>query len=906
MPARVALTVERAAGSIPYVAAQRDLAGQGPRVAAVLVPAAVALVLYLATLAPTVYWGDTADLQRAALLLDKPHPTGYPMYLGLGHLWASALPIGDPAWRLNLLSACLTAAAVGAASFSTLRLTGRAAAAAAAGLTLGVTASIWSQAVVAEVYALQSLLVAVLLGAALARPVHLGRLALLFGLGVSHHRMTVLLVPGLLACLSLRRPERGLDARAALAALPWLAVGPAFYALTWWTIDWPDLEQFLVYVLHPGQGNWAAAGAADHAVRVVWPIMSQQLHVAGLALALVGLGWTARRGRPDPGAAASLLGLSWAASLVFLMLYRVGDLYAFAGQMHVVQAILVGAGCGAVAEAIDRLFGEHLTLRRLAMAGAATMAAIALLLQARATYRAVAQTDAAWLRPATEVTAALGHLESRAILATGYLPGETARYLTEAAGVRPDVQVVIEPGQDADWALGLLDVGRPVYVWGGGWLDALADRSQQTAHVAGADGIHDLVRLVRPDDLAASAWHGIEAVPDDASAEAGSVSAAASSVALRPWPLPADSLAEARVCGAAADSPDGVLLEVDPDRRWLRTRLHDGPDADGCLRGAFVVPVGPFADVLPLRVSELDATGGESSLYTGTVRVTPASEGLAPERLSHLRPGDAGPASGSRVLGAGHPPAARPGMSIPIASFWWIESRSGGARPELHAEWALLAEGQVAERVSAGDPLERFADVGWRAPAIVGHETALSVPRRAPADHYDLAVATGADGRLEPVGEILVEDWPRRESVPARFEAADTEWLDGAIRLRGYEVVTHGDHVTVTLAWQAGREVDHDWKVFVHVVAPDGDVIAQHDGVPADGLRWTDGWRPGEVIVDPHRVIVPAVPPGPHALRVGLYDERTGERAPITRSPHPERVEAHALTLATPPVQPEP
>src|SRR5256885_17261742 len=69
--------------------------------------------LYLATLAPglggTV---DSAEFQQAAYSLAIVHPTGYPLYLLLARLWITLLPLGDVAWRVNLLSAVCAVAAV--------------------------------------------------------------------------------------------------------------------------------------------------------------------------------------------------------------------------------------------------------------------------------------------------------------------------------------------------------------------------------------------------------------------------------------------------------------------------------------------------------------------------------------------------------------------------------------------------------------------------------------------------------------------------------------------------------------------------------------------------------------------------------------------------------------------------
>ncbi len=67
----------------------------------------VGLVLfwaYVKTLAPTVSFFDSGELIAAAYTLGVAHPPGYPLYVLLGWLF-SRLPVGNVAWRLNLMSA---------------------------------------------------------------------------------------------------------------------------------------------------------------------------------------------------------------------------------------------------------------------------------------------------------------------------------------------------------------------------------------------------------------------------------------------------------------------------------------------------------------------------------------------------------------------------------------------------------------------------------------------------------------------------------------------------------------------------------------------------------------------------------------------------------------------------------
>lgn len=76
----------------------------------------------------------------------------------------------------------------------------------------------------------------------------------------------------------------------------------------------------------------------------------------------------------------------------------------------------------------------------------------------------------------------------------------------------------------------------------------------------------------------------------------------------------------------------------------------------------------------------------------------------------------------------------------------------------------------------------------------------------------------------------------------------------------------------VTLYWLALRETAQDYKTFVHLLGPDGAVIAQHDGDPVGGYTPTTRWRPGQIIIDRHVIELPvALAPGVYDLRAGMY-----------------------------------
>jgi hypothetical protein len=70
----------------------------------------VVLLGYLASLAPSVTFWDAGEFIAAMKILGIPHPPGTPLFVIMGHVWGSLVPIGEFAFRTNLLSALFSAA----------------------------------------------------------------------------------------------------------------------------------------------------------------------------------------------------------------------------------------------------------------------------------------------------------------------------------------------------------------------------------------------------------------------------------------------------------------------------------------------------------------------------------------------------------------------------------------------------------------------------------------------------------------------------------------------------------------------------------------------------------------------------------------------------------------------------
>jgi hypothetical protein len=141
---------------------------------------------------------------------------------------------------------------------------------------------------------------------------------------------------------------------------------------------------------------------------------------------------------------------------------------------------------------------------------------------------------------------------------------------------------------------------------------------------------------------------------------------------------------------------------------------------------------------------------------------------------------------------------------------------------------------------------------------------------------------------------------------------------EGGIGLQGFRAhepeVPLGQILRLELLWQATEPVAERYKVFVHLLDANGQLVAQRDSEPASGSRPTTQWPVGEPISDKHGLWLPAdLPAGDYQIVLGLYHAETGERLLVGAPAGPAvdrqadsvplvvvRVEDNAATLFAP------
>ena len=121
-------------------------------------------------------------------------------------------------------------------------------------------------------------------------------------------------------------------------------------------------------------------------------------------------------------------------------------------------------------------------------------------------------------------------------------------------------------------------------------------------------------------------------------------------------------------------------------------------------------------------------------------------------------------------------------------------------------------------------------------------------------------------------------NWPDPEPIGAR--------LENGIVLTGYEFYQcqdlprgSGHRFGLYLHWKATEPISQSFKVFVHAVDGEGQLITQRDSVPVLWTHPTDTWQIGEGIVDFYSLhFDEAQGPGPYTILIGLYDPESGRR----------------------------
>ncbi len=846
----------------------------------------VPLVLYIATLSPSVLPGDSGEFQFVTPILGIPHPTGYPLYLLVGKLF-TWLPWGSVAYRLNLFSAVAAAGAVWAVYRASRALDlGRAASTIGAAMLM-VSETFWSQAVIADKYAFNAFWVAATLwlGLEWRKTRSTGWLylwAVCGGLSLTHHRTMVLLAPAWALLLwftdrSILHPGSRVGRRLALLTLLPLSlylVLPLFSAFdppyAYVRVDsvraFFDLVLARTYQSGFFRGGFAALpGRLVEFGRLLW----RQFTPLGLLLAAGG--WASLWFRKRRVAWVLLAGA--AAEAFWALNYYVPNTLVYYLPVYVWMAVCIGGAVEQGAAWVRRSFCGR-GRRSAALLGLLAISFLpACLLVARLPGMDQRRVYAGEAFDHTYGQIALRAVEPNALIVGDWRPATVLWYVQLVDGLAPTAQIVAVDSLEGQWSgyveQGLRE-GRAVYL-----ARPLMDAAGQYALGSAGPLVRvfdapqnapDGSRLQPPGPKTGVGLCGFDLWTTPPGAEgmaepfAGGVVRGGSTLHLTlRWEagqtIAGDHAVAVRLLGAEGK----VVLEKQnrhpvggayPTSRWQAGQM---------VADYYELALPPC---LPSGVYRLQATvgapfGGERDLFDlGALELQKPLRWPYAGLETPMRQ-----AVGADLVLVGCAPRELVVGEQATVSLLWLVRR----RP---ADWPMLASAGLDQDERPLAVAERQPDQDWRPGALVRQS-------------YHFAV----DAALPGVNVCLADDC---YALPLRVVEAPPPVANfgDIIRLRGYgyeqDALDPGGMLRLTLEWEAVGAISEPYRVFVHVLGHNGLPVAQQDNEPVDGTYPTTRWRRGERVVDRYAFALPAgLPPGEYQVEVGLYRLADFGRLPV-------------------------
>ncbi len=197
--------------------------------------------------------------------------------------------------------------------------------------------------------------------------------------------------------------------------------------------------------------------------------------------------------------------------------------------------------------------------------------------------------------------------------------------------------------------------------------------------------------------------------------------------------------------------------------------------------------------------------------------------------------------------------------------------------------------GRIVDQIASPPVAGWYPSSQWTPGQLLADPQAILIPPRLAPGEYTFRVSLftpdgRAVGREVETGRVRVRARDRQFRAGWIPNSLKVEFGD-RVRLLGYDSQVSPGYLKLILTWQAMREMDENYTVFRHIVAPDGHLAGQKDGWPRDGDYPTSFWMGGEIVTD--EVVIPfstAAGPGAYRVEFGLYDAATGQRLPANRS----------------------
>lgn len=221
------------------------------------------------------------------------------------------------------------------------------------------------------------------------------------------------------------------------------------------------------------------------------------------------------------------------------------------------------------------------------------------------------------------------------------------------------------------------------------------------------------------------------------------------------------------------------------------------------------------------------------------------------------------------------PAQIRYGDPLPVVLTWCKLAGASAGDWETRLSLQSLLGSVAGGSRAAGDPA--FPISQWPIGEPVRDPYAFNLPTDLSTGYYRLVMQRyRGEQQLEQVtlGLVQVIGYDTVPLPPAI--ANPVEGSAGELRLLGYggpEQWSRGRGIDIHTYWQATATPARDGVLFVHIIGPNGKLIAQDDNIPENGTRNAKTYRTGETLDQTHRVIMPDdAPGGEYKLYAGVYD----------------------------------
>lgn len=314
-------------------------------------------IYFVAQLAPTVVYGDSAELVIGAYKLTIVHPSGYPLYLLLGKLF-TFIPIGDIGYRINLMSAFFGALSCSFVFLILLDLAKSLFVSLISTFTLALSFTFSFLSTIAEVYTLNSFFFVLLIYILIqwkrkGEKKFLFLFSFLLGLSLTNHLTILIFFPSFLIYFLLDKSRiylKLLDlvkiiALFTLGLLPYLYIPISSFSSAE-TIFWPkikSLRDFFLFVSGSHFKVWILSQSLSEFLKSILKFISFLLiQFPGFATVFGAIGFLeCKKNKKEEFILFSTMFFSL---FLFVTNYRVGDINHFYLPCYIIFSIWVGFG----------------------------------------------------------------------------------------------------------------------------------------------------------------------------------------------------------------------------------------------------------------------------------------------------------------------------------------------------------------------------------------------------------------------------------------------------------------------------------------------------------------------------------------------------------------------------------